>query len=85
MMSKQIISGAMFAALLGATVAMAEDAESARPYFNDVDVDQSGSITREEAESFPALADTFSALDADADGEVSATEYLWPDKADKTN
>lgn len=58
---------------LTATVALA--GESQIPAFEQLDVDQNGSISTEEASSCEALMNCFVKADADHDGQLTLAEY----------
>lgn len=58
---------------LAATVALA--VESKIPAFEQLDVDQNGSISTEEASSCEALMSCFVKADADHDGQLTMAEY----------
>jgi Ca2+-binding EF-hand superfamily protein len=65
---------------LTATVANAEQAastatESAQPDFNQIDSNQDGAISRQEAGSFAALEVKFDEADANKDGALDADEF----------
>ena len=51
------------------------DAEAPRKSWADIDVNQDGSVSKDEAASVPALNQVFDEADADADGSLTADEY----------
>ncbi|MBB1087859.1 EF-hand domain-containing protein [Lysobacter sp. SG-8] len=51
------------------------DAEAPRKSWADIDVNQDGSVSKDEAAAVPALSQVFDSADADADGTLTADEY----------
>ncbi len=49
--------------------------ESQQVTWADIDVDQSGTISREESARLPSLAQVFDEADADGDGQLTPDEY----------
>ncbi len=58
-----------------AETATMNDAEAPRKSWADIDVNQDGSVSKDEAASVPALSQVFDEADADADGSLTADEY----------
>ncbi|MBB1061204.1 EF-hand domain-containing protein [Marilutibacter spongiae] len=58
-----------------AETATMNDAEAPRKSWADIDVNQDGSVSKDEAASVPALSQVFDEADADADGNLTADEY----------
>ena len=59
----------------GATAATQAGAEPAKKSWADVDADNDGNLSRDEASAVPALAQVFEQADANADGTLTAEEY----------
>jgi hypothetical protein len=51
------------------------DAQPAKKSWADVDINQDGSLSKDEAAAVPALAEVYDQADADADGALTADEY----------
>jgi len=69
-MNRNLIFAAVFAATSGVACA-GETPES----FSNLDADQDGSITQEEALNMPNLTSQFKDLDEDADGRLNEAEF----------
>lgn len=63
----------------------ATSGDPAKKSWNDVDVNQDGSLSKDEAAAIPALGQVFDKADANADGSLSADEYkAYVDKSQGT-
>ncbi|MCF7221407.1 EF-hand domain-containing protein [Marilutibacter chinensis] len=58
-----------------AEAATMNSAEPAGKSWAEIDLDQDGSISRDEAASVPSLSQVFDLADSDADGNLTAEEY----------
>jgi Ca2+-binding EF-hand superfamily protein len=70
-----LLAGVLAAASVSAGGDNADSMRSADEKFELLDADQNSAISMSEASEDQNLAATFSAVDADGDGEVSQTEY----------
>jgi hypothetical protein len=61
-------------AAAGASVPLQQN-QTRQQLFERLDANQSGSVSRSEAEAAPALVVIFVEMDANADGELSAAEF----------
>ncbi len=63
----------------------ATSGDPAKKSWNDVDVNQDGNLSKDEAAAIPALGQVFDKADANADGALSADEYkAYVDKSQGT-
>ena len=67
---------AAMAATTDAAPAASADTAKALEAFNRADKNKDGKLSKEEADSMPAVAQKFAEFDADKDGFISKAEYL---------